>query len=194
MLQGFEVSNPGNSDLQTLLSTAERFDNIFHFKPDNASNSKNTATPSPHAQTIATAPIFSQPDPYAMEVDNISIPQVLINAIAQEINRQNNSNQRHQYHSNNNQRGSRPNGNQHQWRRNNNNNYNNNNDWAHLPKLTPAERQYLIDNGGCFKCRKLGHLSYENRCPPRNRGMNHIATNVGAPFAGQSGNAPSGQA
>ena len=196
MLQGFEVSNPGNSDLQTLLSTAERFDNIFHFKPNNASNSKNTTGPSPHAQTIATAPTFSQPDPYAMEIDNISVPQVLINAIAQEISRQNNNNQRHQYHPTNNRRGPRPNNIQHQWSRNNynNSNSNNNNDWAHLPKLTPAERQYLFDNNGCFKCRKLGHLSYENRCPPRPRVMNHIATNVGAPFYGQSGNAPSDQA
>ena len=193
MLQGFEVANPGNSDLQTLLSTAERFDNIYNFRPDSTSSSLPT-TSLQSAQTIATAPTFSQPDPYAMEVDHIALPQVLINAIVQEVDRQNNNHQRNQYHGSNNQRGSRPNGNQHQWGRNNNNNNNNNNDWAHLPKLTPAERQYLIDNGGCFKCRKLGHLSYENRCPPRGRGMNHIATNVGAPFYGQSGNAPSGQA
>jgi hypothetical protein len=193
MLQGFEVSNPGNSDLQTLLSTAERFDNIYEFKPNSTTNPRS-ATTSQSAQKIATAPTFTQPDPYAMDLDHIALPQVLINAIAQEINRQNNNTQRNQYQPTNNQRGSRPNGNQHQWGRNNNSNTS---DWAQLPRLTPAERQYLIENNGCFKCRKLGHLSYENRCPPRptqGRGMNNIVTNAGAPFYGQSGNASSGQA
>jgi hypothetical protein len=28
-----------------------------------------------------------------------------------------------------------------------------------MTKLTPKERQYLIDNNGCFKCRELGHYS-----------------------------------
>ncbi|KAG9319087.1 hypothetical protein KVV02_006987 [Mortierella alpina] len=151
MLQGFEVSDPGNSDLQTLLSTAERFDNIYHFRPDSASNPKSASSLA-NAQTIATAPTFNQPDPSAMEVDHIVLPQVLINAIVQEVTRQNSNNQRHQYNLNNNQRGSRPNGNQHQWGRSNYkyNNNNSNKDWTHLPKLTPAERQYLIDNGGCF--------------------------------------------
>jgi hypothetical protein len=28
-----------------------------------------------------------------------------------------------------------------------------------MNKLTPKERQYLIDNNGCFKCRKIGHFA-----------------------------------
>jgi hypothetical protein len=28
-----------------------------------------------------------------------------------------------------------------------------------MTKLTPKERQYLIDNNGCFKCRELSHFS-----------------------------------
>ncbi len=144
-------------------------------------------------------------NPNDMELDHLALPeldnhalQVVVNAIRQAQQQQPNRHHQQQYRPNNQQR-SRPNNhNQHQWGRNNynnsNSNNNNNNDWAQLPKLTPAERQYLIDNGGCFKCREIGHLSYQNRCPPRPREMNHIATNVGAPFYGQSGNAPSDQA
>ncbi|KAF9571049.1 hypothetical protein EC968_001083, partial [Mortierella alpina] len=58
MLKAFEVSNPAHADLQTLLSTAERFDSIYHFVPD--SKSAPATTPSlPQAQTTATAPTFT---------------------------------------------------------------------------------------------------------------------------------------
>jgi hypothetical protein len=180
----FANVNMATASIEEVINSAEYY---LHFVQGDASGSAVISAPPRHNAND-------------MELDNIAVPgldshaiQVVVNAIMQAQQQQ-----RNQYYPNNNQRGSRPNGNQHQWGRNNNtnnnNNSNNNNDWAHLPRLTPAERQYLIENGGCFKCRKLGHLSYENRCPPRNRGMNHIATNVGAPFHGQSGNAPSDQA
>jgi hypothetical protein len=36
-------------------------------------------------------------------------------------------------------------------------------------KLTPAERQYLIDNNGCFYCRRLGHTLPQCRLRPNNQ-------------------------
>ncbi|KAF9554786.1 hypothetical protein EC968_009457 [Mortierella alpina] len=189
MLKAFEFSNPAHADLQTLLSTAERFDSIYHFLPDSKFAPATTAS-LPQAQTTATAPTFTPVDPYAMEIDNLSLPQVFINAIAREVQRQS-------Y-----QRGSRPNNNQHQWNRNNNNNrnsnrrYTNNNNSNHnvFALISPEERQHLAATGGCFKCCQPGHQAYENHCSPSSRNMNQIATNVGAPFYGPSGNAPSGQA
>ncbi len=35
-----------------------------------------------------------------------------------------------------------------------------------LPKLTPAEKAYLIANKGCFRCRKLGHMGSNCRTYP----------------------------
>ncbi|KAG0195136.1 hypothetical protein BGX28_002159, partial [Mortierella sp. GBA30] len=35
-----------------------------------------------------------------------------------------------------------------------------------LPKLTDADRAYLIANDGCFKCRKLGHMTSKCRTFP----------------------------
>ncbi|KAF9943656.1 hypothetical protein BGZ70_005658, partial [Mortierella alpina] len=72
MLQGFEVSNPGDSDLQTLLSTAKHFDNIYDFKLESTTNPRS-ATSSHTAQKVA--PTFTQPDPYAMELDRFALPQ-----------------------------------------------------------------------------------------------------------------------
>ncbi|KAF9271039.1 hypothetical protein BGZ68_004352, partial [Mortierella alpina] len=74
MLKGFEVANPGNSDLQTLHSTAERFDNIYNFKPDSVINPRPT-TSLQSTQKIATAPTFNQHDPYATEVDHLVLPR-----------------------------------------------------------------------------------------------------------------------
>ena len=34
-------------------------------------------------------------------------------------------------------------------------------------KLTPQDRQYLLDNNGCFYCRKLGHTIQQCRLRPR---------------------------
>ncbi|RCK54427.1 hypothetical protein Cantr_04375 [Candida viswanathii] len=34
-------------------------------------------------------------------------------------------------------------------------------------KMTPKERRFLVANGGCFCCRKLGHRSYS--CPYKNK-------------------------
>ncbi|KAF9962954.1 hypothetical protein BGZ73_002482, partial [Actinomortierella ambigua] len=27
------------------------------------------------------------------------------------------------------------------------------------PKLSPQDKAYLVANGGCFRCRKLGHMA-----------------------------------
>lgn len=105
-------------------------------------------------------------NPMAMDIDNI---QVVVNAIMQ-------AQQQHGYRPHNQQR-PRPSNNRY-------NNSNNRNNWAPTPRLTSAERQRLIETGGCFRCRKSGHQAWEGVC------ANFIQTNEGAP----SGNAPSGQA
>lgn len=126
---------------------------------------------------IGTGPSPSTPlapprsNPMAMDLDHL---QVMVNALMQ-------AQQQNGYRPNNQQR-SRPNNNhQQQWGRTNNNRYQNNNR-AHLPRLTPEERQRLIETGGCFKCRKDGHQWWQGIC------ANFIETNEGVP----SGNAPSG--
>jgi len=130
-------------------------------------------------------------NPNDMELDHLAIPgldnhalQVVVNAIRQAQHQQ--PNHQRQYRPNNQQR-SRPNNyNQQPWGRTNYNNRNNsNNQWAHLPPLTPAERQHLIETGGCFKCRKSGHQGWQGLC------ANFLGINEDASF---SGNAPSGQA
>ena len=130
-------------------------------------------------------------NPNDMELDHLAIPgldnhalQVVVNAIRQAQQQQ--PNHQRQYRPNNQQR-SRPNNySQQPWGRTNHNNRNNSsNQWAHLPPLTPAERQNLIETGGCFKCRKGGHQGWQGLC------ANFIGIDEGASF---SGNAPSGQA
>ncbi|KAF9971441.1 hypothetical protein BGZ75_001849 [Mortierella antarctica] len=159
------------ANIEEVINAAEYY---VHFVQGDASGS--AALP---------APPRPNPNPMGMDLDNL---QVFVNAIMQ-AHQQNGyqqngyHQQQQQYHTNTNQ--------QHSRHRPNNNH---NNNWAHLKPLTPKERKYLIDNGGCFKCRQLGHLSYEGRCPPPPRNMNHIVTNEGFPFPGPSGNAPSGQA
>ncbi|KAF9079268.1 hypothetical protein BGX23_004548 [Mortierella sp. AD031] len=72
------------------------------------------------------------------------------------------------------------------------------------PKLTPEERAYLIANKGCFRYRKLGHISSECRTFPsqprqqqRPRQFNNIEVSPAAPesqqafFLTQSGKANS---
>ncbi|KAF9553511.1 hypothetical protein EC968_010408 [Mortierella alpina] len=130
----------------------------------------------------AIPPAPPRHNPNDMELDHLAISgldnhalQVVVNAIKQAQQHQPNHHQQRQYRPNNQQR-SRP---------NNYNRNNTNNQWAHLPPLTPAERQRLIDTGGCFKCRKGGHQGWQGLC------ANFIGINEGASF---SGNAPSGQA
>jgi hypothetical protein len=47
-----------------------------------------------------------------------------------------------------------------------------------ITKLTPKERQYLIDNNGCFKCRELGH--YSSNC--KNQSSKKPEKPAGPPF------------
>lgn len=67
------------------------------------------------------------------------------------------------------------------------------------PKLTPAEKAHLIANGGCFRCRKIGHMASNCRTFPtqqhqqRPRQFNNLETYTPqqtAPHT-QSGNANS---
>ncbi|KAF9965386.1 hypothetical protein BGZ73_001451, partial [Actinomortierella ambigua] len=34
------------------------------------------------------------------------------------------------------------------------------------PKLSPQDKAYLVANGGCFRCRKLGHMANDCRAFP----------------------------
>lgn len=98
----------------------------------------------PDGPTVRT----NKDDHSAMDLDNMDI-RVAINAIAAQVN----SMQRNGgYQANNMQR----NGGYH----------GNNKNFAGIPhpsKLTPEERAYLIANNGCFRCRKIGHLSPQCR-------------------------------
>lgn len=76
-------------------------------------------------------------------------------------------------------------------RNNNRNNYGNNNTGGRPPKLTPQEKAHLMAHGGCFRCRKLGHMGNECRTFP-NQNQNGRArqfNNVEINEASQSGNA-----
>jgi len=57
---------------------------------------------------------------------------------------------------------------------------------SRLGPLTSEERSRLIREGGCFKCRQVGH--HQRDCPQKKRALNHIATESTS-TAGQ-GNAP----
>ena len=43
-----------------------------------------------------------------------------------------------------------------------------------ITKLSPSERDHLRKEGGCFHCRKLGHLARD--CPMPNRQYPRLAT------------------
>ncbi|KAG0195437.1 hypothetical protein BGX28_001373, partial [Mortierella sp. GBA30] len=146
MLLSYEVANPHTCDLHNILTAAERFDQIYHFKPDQSQQLPANNTPRHHA--LATAPNFVQPDPMAMEIDHIALA---INALTQLANLRNNGNNRprNNFQSNNHQQ-------QYNNRPNNN---------RPLAPLTQQERNYLRANGGCFKCRQLGHFANSGRLP-----------------------------
>ena len=50
---------------------------------------------------------------------------------------------------------------------------------ASLPrKLTPEDRAYLTEKGGCFRCRKIGHMANQCRAFPNQRQKQHQFNNV----------------
>ncbi|KAF9574900.1 hypothetical protein EC968_005140, partial [Mortierella alpina] len=132
-------------------------------------------------------------NPMAMDLDHLAVPgldqqtlQVVVNAIMQAQQQQRpyrpNNQQRPRPNNNYQQHWSRTNNNNNRYTNTNNRNNNNNHHWSQLPPLTAAERQRLLETGGCFKCRKTGHQSWQGIC------ANFIETNEDAPLPG---NAPS---
>ena len=97
--------------------------------------------------------------PAPMELDNMDI-RVAINAIASQVNFM----QRNGGYQGSNK---------------------GNNSTSRPPKLTPEERAYLIANNGCFRCRKIGHISPQCRTFPsqpqqqqRPRQFNNVEMNT----------------
>ncbi|KAF9992055.1 hypothetical protein BGZ65_012754, partial [Modicella reniformis] len=77
--------------------------------------------------------------PTPMDLDNMDI-RVAINAIASQVNYM----QRNGYQGNNKRNHGAP----------------------RPSKMTPEEKTYLMANNGCFRCRKLGHMSSQCRTFP----------------------------
>jgi len=158
-LLNFQINSPPGVSIHAICNAAERFDGIFHYQPD---PSPSNPAPPAHKPNHAHHPnLLATPyhDPMAMELDNLVIA---VNALANRFNSSNG----------NNRQGNRP-------------TYNGN----RLPPLTHQERARLRDEGGCFKCRKPGHIARE--C--NNRGMNNLQVDEGRVSDSASGKASSGQ-
>lgn len=159
-LLNFQINSPGKVNIREICSAAERFDAIFHFQPD-----PSPSNPAPRAHEPNHAPhpnllVTPYRDPMAMDLDNLVIA---VNALARRFDSSNGNNR--------NNHGRPP-------------NYGN-----RIPPLTPQERGRLLAEGGCFKCRKPGHIARE--C--NNRGMNNLQVNEGHVSDSASGKASSGQ-
>ena len=50
-------------------------------------------------------------------------------------------------------------------------------------KLTPEDKAYLIEKGGCFRCRKIGHMANQCRAFPNQRQKPQHFNNVGVAAA-----------
>lgn len=161
-LLNFEINNPAYVSIHAMCNAAERFDGIFHYRPDQSpsapahhAHNQNHQNHNPQPNLLATP----HHDPMAMDLDNLVLA---VNALARRFN-------------------------------SNNGNNGNNNSWSpnygnRLPPLTQQERERLRAQGGCFKCRKPGHIARE--CGKR---FNNFQVNEGHVFDSASGNASSGQ-
>ncbi|KAF9113768.1 hypothetical protein BGW39_003602, partial [Mortierella sp. 14UC] len=152
--------NAGNTtiELSKLFKSAEEFGRIF-----GTSNGNTTA-----ARALAIA--GSTTDPHAMEIDHMQFNNI----------NSGNYNPNSSYNGNNNST----------YRRMNfpNNVVDQGSHFNHIgnhpPRLTEAERQYLDNNNGCYRCRQTGHFGrdcpiYGNNNNTNNRGRRNNNGNNG---------------
>lgn len=158
-LLNFEINNPSHVSIHTMCNAAERFDGIFHYQPDSSTSTSAPPVPKPNHDHHPNLLATPYRDPMAMEIDNLVIA---VNALTRRMD-SNNGNNRNNYRR-------QP-------------NYGN-----RLPPLTQQERERLRAQGGCFKCRQLGHIARE--C---GSGVNNFQVNEGYVPNHVSGKASSGQ-
>ncbi|KAG0248872.1 hypothetical protein BGZ95_007825 [Linnemannia exigua] len=156
-----------------MCSKAEGFDGIYAFGPRGATkgmfaramNNMRSHTSTPNSAPTQL-PAF---DPMAMEIDNINIDPTTraLMASVQSLTIAVNA-MTSQF---NNPQQQRP----------------------RLTQITKDEKEYLRNNNGCFKCRRInaGHMSWDcGKNLSRSQAVNNIA-NVSNPATYQPGNAPS---
>jgi hypothetical protein len=174
LLRTDQVSNP-NITFFDMCAKAEGFDNIYAFGPRGATKgmfARAMNSMRSHTSNSVPAPAPAL-DPMAMEIDNIRIDPTT-RALMSQVQSLTMAVNTIAAQFNNQQQHRRP----------------------RLAPLTPAERTYLENNNGCFKCRRpnAGHFLWDCRRasaasqPPQT--INNIS-NAGNPSASQSGNAPS---
>lgn len=83
MLMGMEITSTTNFGIHEMCQAAERFDHIYHFSASLSSSS--TATTPTAALQAAHAYAAAQPDPMAMEIDNLRME---LNALRRQVHHQ----------------------------------------------------------------------------------------------------------
>ncbi|KAF9913672.1 hypothetical protein FBU30_003098, partial [Linnemannia zychae] len=154
MIEAELVKSP-RLTLTEIFSFADQMDKVYSIQPDLKSG-KSNISPVIGAPFISF-PKPSDPNPMAMDLDNI---QVQFNNLNRRLD--------HFSHSFNNNRF---------YDRSRNNN-NNNNPPRHPPRLTDNERLHLDNIGGCYRCRQPGHMGPD--CPiygDNNRGNSNTNQN-----------------
>jgi len=179
LIEGYILQHP-NITLPELFQYATEMDRIYSFKPNSPAHSS-----APLVSSFVSSPSSSQATP--MEIDNIGVQ---LHNMHKRLDRweknmgRNYNNGARNYNNNNNNN-------------NNNRNNNNSNNNGHPSRLSDSERQRLINLGGCFRCRQIGHMGPacpiygDNRNNNNRQGRWVFQLNAGD--ASESGNAPDAQ-
>ncbi|GJJ70619.1 hypothetical protein EMPS_02968 [Entomortierella parvispora] len=143
--------------IQDLCSVAEQFDQIYEYKVRPPSSSSSAGLD----YTAASANAIKDAS-MAMDIDNITVAALVktINNLSIQVNNlsRNNNRSRSGHHQD-----------------------------SSLKRLTPEDKQYLIKNNGCFRCRKINAGHYATSCPGPVSVNNMTSSNEGG---SPSGNAP----
>ncbi|KAG0295654.1 hypothetical protein BGZ97_004763 [Linnemannia gamsii] len=179
LIEGYILQHPSIT-LSDLFQYATEMDRIYSFKPNSPTHSS--------APLVSSLASFSSSSSQAtpMEIDHISVQLHNINKRFDRLEKNNGRNNHSSRNNNNN--------NYNNYKNNNNNNNNN----GHPARLNDNERQRLINTGGCFRCRQIGHMG--PNCPifgnngNNNNRQGRWVFQLLAGDASESGNAPDAQA